>query len=70
MRKMRVSKLFIALFVLSVILLVALNALGEIALKKLIEENEELREQLGNEQEESGEGSDDDVFLNDFRKND
>ena len=62
------SKLFIALFVLSVILLVALNASGEIALKKLIEENEELREQLG--QEESGEDSDNDVFFNDFRKND
>lgn len=62
------SKLFIALFVLSVIVLVALNASGEIALKKLIEENEELREQLG--QEESGEDSDNDVFFNDFRKND
>ena len=65
---MYMSKLFIALFVLSVILLVALNASGEIALKKLIEENEELREQLG--QEESGEDSDNDVFFNDFRKND
>lgn len=65
---MYMSKLFIALFVLSVIVLVALNASGEIALKKLIEENEELREQLG--QEESGEDSDNDVFFNDFRKND
>ena len=38
--------------------------------ERLGKENEELREQLGQKQEESGEDSDNDVFFNDFRKND
>ena len=70
MQRMWVSKLFIVFVTLGVIGLFILNALAEIVMKKLIEENEELRERLGEEQEESGEDSDNDSFFNDFRKND
>ena len=70
MREMWISKLFIAFVMLVVIGLFIVIALAELAMKEIIKENEELREQLGEEQEESGEDSDNDVFFNDFRKND
>ena len=70
MREMWVSKLFIVFVMLVVIGLFIVIALAELAMKEIIKENEELREQLGEEQEESGEDSDNDVFFNDFRKND
>ena len=68
MREMWISKLFIAFVMLVVIGLFIVIALAELAMKEIIKENEELREQLG--KEESGEDSDNDVFFNDFRKND